>query len=66
MNCSFLVHFFYSEGGVNRPKSDFKRERFVGESIANSLGIDYRYLRGSVPKRISTEKVNFRSLGSDI
>lgn len=51
---------------MNRPKSDFKRERFVGESIANSLGIDYRYLRGSVPKRISTEKVNFRSLGSDI
>lgn len=39
-----------------------------GESIANSLGTDvyYRYSHGSVPERISTEKVNSRSLGSII
>lgn len=51
---------------MNRPKSDYAEE--IGESIANSLGTDvyYRYSHGSVPERISTEKVNSRSLGSII
>lgn len=64
-----LVHFYpVRDGRGEPPKKVITRKRFAGESIANSLrtDIDYRYSHGSVAKRISTEKVNSRSLGSII
>lgn len=51
---------------MNRPKSDYAEE--IGRKHCKFSGTDvyYRYSHGSVPERISTEKVNSRSLGSII